>query len=335
MTAILGPASLLLIILAGYLFKRFGLFGAKDYRVIQTAEFNVVLPGAIIYSFATNPHDVSYLWLSVFGFFCALIPPVLIFLTTRRRGVADRAFLMLNGAGFNIGNFCFPVMQSMLGSASLVTGAMFDMGNCVVVAAGNNLLTQRLLHIDPDRPLSEQNHGDMTVTRLPRIKPKDRDARRLARRATILSIARSFLTSVPFDTYLLMIVLMFTGVKLPGVVVDVLGPVGDANGFCSMLMVGMLMDFPNSRREVSQALRVVACRIPFAVLFALTAWFLLPYDAPTRKAIVMLCMAPTAVFATLFSDRVLGNAKMAGFCLSVTAVMGIVAMTAANYLIPA
>ena len=55
MSAILTPVGLLLIILAGYLFKRFGLFGQKDYRVLQTAEFNIVLPGAIVYSFATNP----------------------------------------------------------------------------------------------------------------------------------------------------------------------------------------------------------------------------------------------------------------------------------------
>ena len=39
MSAILTPVGLLLIILTGYLFKRFGLFGQKDYRVLQTAEF--------------------------------------------------------------------------------------------------------------------------------------------------------------------------------------------------------------------------------------------------------------------------------------------------------
>ena len=65
MSAILTPVGLLLIILAGYLFKRFGLFGQKDYRVLQTAEFNIVLPGAIVYSFATNPHDISLLLISV------------------------------------------------------------------------------------------------------------------------------------------------------------------------------------------------------------------------------------------------------------------------------
>lgn len=122
MSAILTPVGLLLIILAGYLFKRFGLFGQKDYRVLQTAEFNIVLPGAIVYSFATNPHDISLLLISVFAFLFAFIPVVFIFLATRKRNVTDRAFLMLNGAGFNLGCFSFPVVQSFWGAGAVGAG---------------------------------------------------------------------------------------------------------------------------------------------------------------------------------------------------------------------
>ena len=156
MSAILTPVGLLLIILAGYLFKRFGLFGQKDYRVLQTAEFNIVLPGAIVYSFATNPHDISLLLISVFAFLFAFIPVVFIFLATRKRNVTDRAFLMLNGAGFNLGCFSFPVVQSFWGAGAVVPAAMFDIGNCVMVAAGTNVLTQQLLHIQPGKTLAEQ-----------------------------------------------------------------------------------------------------------------------------------------------------------------------------------
>ncbi len=133
MSAILTPVGLLLIMLAGYLFKRFGLFGQKDYRVLQTAEFNIVLPGAIVYSFATNPHDVSLLWVSLFAFLFAALPVVFIFLATHKRNVTDRAFLMLNGAGFNLGCFSFPVVQSFWGAGAVVPAAMFDIGNCIMV----------------------------------------------------------------------------------------------------------------------------------------------------------------------------------------------------------
>ena len=145
MSTLIQPIALLAIILTGYLFKRAGKFKNRDYRIMQVALFNLVLPCAIIYSFATNPHDSSMLWISVFGFVVAFIPPVLIFLTTRHTPVQDRAFTMLNGSGFNIGCFCFPVVQAFLGTAAIVPAAMFDIGNCVMVAAGTNVMTQTLL----------------------------------------------------------------------------------------------------------------------------------------------------------------------------------------------
>ena len=62
MSAIIRPVVLLAIIALGYAFKRLGLFRPRDYRVIQTAEFDIVLPGAITYSFAANPHSIGLLW---------------------------------------------------------------------------------------------------------------------------------------------------------------------------------------------------------------------------------------------------------------------------------
>ncbi|HAK71331.1 MAG TPA: permease, partial [Bifidobacterium sp.] len=123
MSALIQPVALLLIILTGYLFKRVGKFKNRDYRVVQVALFDLALPCAIIYSFATNPHDVSMLWISVFGFVVSFVPLVLIFLATRHKSVQDRAFVMLNGAGFNIGCFCYPVVQAFLGTAAIVPAA--------------------------------------------------------------------------------------------------------------------------------------------------------------------------------------------------------------------
>ena len=333
MSAILTPVGLLLIILAGYLFKRFGLFGQKDYRVLQTAEFNIVLPGAIVYSFATNPHDISLLLISVFAFLFAFIPVVFIFLATRKRNVTDRAFLMLNGAGFNLGCFSFPVVQSFWGAGAVVPAAMFDIGNCVMVAAGTNVMTQTLLHIQPGKTLDEQYQGHAPV--LPYTKPKDRDARRLARHALLRNVAKGFFGSIPFDTYLVMIVLMLANVKIPAAVATFVEPLANANSFVAMLMVGMLMDLPAGRDDVMKLLKIIGLRLPFGLLFAVCAWFVLPFGANVREAVVMCCLAPIAVFSTLFTDEVLGNAKLAGFSLSVSAIIGLVMMTGAHFLLAA
>ena len=306
MQALIQPVALLLIILAGYAFKRAGLFGQRDYRILQTAIFDLVLPGAIIYSFATNPHEIKLLWISVFGLIVALIPPIVIFLATLHKPVARRAFMMLNGSGFNVGCFCFPVVSSFLGTAAIVPAAMFDIGNCVMVAAGTNVITQLLLHIQPGKTLSEQHAGDAPT--LPYIKPKDKDAKRLARRALLRNVLKGFFGSVPFDVYMLMIVLTLAQVKIPGWIATMVQPLSNANSFCAMLMVGMLMDLPASRRDVKDVLTVIGWRVPFAIAFAAITWFILPFSASIREAVALCCLAPIAVFSTLFTDKVLGNA---------------------------
>ena len=324
MQALIQPVALLLIILAGYAFKRAGLFGQRDYRILQTAIFDLVLPGAIIYSFATNPHEIKLLWISVFG---------VIFLATLHKPVARRAFMMLNGSGFNVGCFCFPVVSSFLGTAAIVPAAMFDIGNCVMVAAGTNVITQLLLHIQPGKTLSEQHAGDAPT--LPYIKPKDKDAKRLARRALLRNVLKGFFGSVPFDVYMLMIVLTLAQVKIPGWIATMVQPLSNANSFCAMLMVGMLMDLPASRRDVKDVLTVIGWRVPFAIAFAAITWFILPFSASIREAVALCCLAPIAVFSTLFTDKVLGNAKLAGFSLTITAVLSLIMMTGAHFLFTA
>ena len=333
MSALIQPVALLLIILAGYLFKRAGMFKDRDYRIMQTAIFDLVLPGAIIYSFATNPHDSSMLLISVFGLVVAFIPPVIIFLTSRDKPVQDRAFTMLNGSGFNVGCFCFPVVQAFLGTAAIVPAAMFDIGNCVMVAAGTNVMTQTLLHIQPGKTLGEQYQGSAPT--LPYTKPKDKDARRLARKALLWNVFKGFFGSVPFDTYLLMIILTLADVRIPNAIATLVEPLANANSFCAMLMVGMLMDLPSDRQDVMKLVRVIGWRLPFGLLFAAAAWFLLPFGTSIREAVAMCCLAPIAVFSTLFTDKVLGNAKLAGFSLSITAIISLVMMTGAHFLFAA
>ncbi|BDR54245.1 permease [Bombiscardovia apis] len=331
MGVLVQPGTLLLIIVAGYLLKRAGVFGANDYRVVQAAEFNLVLPGAIIYSFATNPHHVSFLLISLFGLIAALIPPLCVFFTSRHTPVANRAFRMLNVSGFNIGCFSFPMLQALIGPQVLVAAAMFDIGNTTMVAAGTTVMTQSLLRIKPGIPLPDQHPGSAPT--LPADNLSDSDARRLHRRSLLRGVAKGFFGSPSFDVYLLMVAFMLAGINLPGWVALVSKPFAGANAFCSMLMVGMLMDLPACRDDFAAVGKVLAWRLPCGVAFAAAAWFLLPFDPLIRQAVALCCLSPTAIFATMYTDKVLGNAKLAGFTLALTAVISTFMMVAAHLLL--
>ncbi|GAA6123559.1 AEC family transporter [Bifidobacterium psychraerophilum] len=332
MQGVIQPLTLLAVIIAGYGLKRIGIFKQRDYRVMQGVVFNFTLPAAIIHSFATNDHQLSMLWLSLFGMSTSLIPLLVIFLSTRHTPVRSRVFTMLNGCGMNVGNFCLPVVTALMGASASMPVIMFDIGNSVMACAGMYVLTTALLHIPQGQTLDPKIVGAATV--MPYTRITDRHARWLSRRSHLRSILRSFITSVPFDTYLIMVTLMFLGLNLPDWVARFMEPISNANGFCSMLMVGMLMDLPSSRKDIRSVLTVIAWKLGFAVLFSLAAWYLLPFSAEVSKAIIMVCLAPTAVFSTLFTDRVLGNAKLAGFTLASTGLLSLALMTAVNLLIP-
>ena len=54
-----------------------------------------------------------------------------------------------------------------------------------------------------------------------------------------------------------------------------------------------------------------------------------------REIIVLGSFAPITIFSTKFTDSLTGNAKLAGFSLSVSAIIGLVMMTGAPFLLAA
>lgn len=301
------------IICLGYLLKHFHLFGNKDYRIMQVVVFDVTLPAAILVSFATNPHSVNLLWVTLFGFLAALFPVPFVFMATKKKKLSERAFLMLNTSGFNIGNFCFPILQAFYGGGALVTGAMFDIGNAIMTSAGSHVMTTSLLHIDMDKPLTEQNPNEEKATKS------------LWERTKIILLG--FLKSGPFDMYIIMTLVVLFNIPISSTFANFVKPLGDANPFCSLLMVGMLTELPANWNDLRQVLEVISWRLPCGCLFMLAAWFLLPLDVVTREAVALMCFAPTAVFSTLFTDKVLGNAKLAGLTLAATCLTAVIIMT--------
>ena len=188
-------------------------------------------------------------------------------------------------------------------------------------------MTQGLLHIRPGQSL-DPDAGEP-------VKLDDPDARKLHRKAAAISIFKGFLSSPSFDTYMVMVCFTLAGISLPDWSAQITRPFSAANAFCSMLMVGMLMDLPGGRDDVKSVLQILAWRLPFGILFATAAWYLLPFEPLIRQAVALCCLAPTAVFATMFTDKVLGNARLAGFTLALTAVIGAVLMVLAHLLMGA
>lgn len=326
MQVVLQPIALLLIIAAGYIMKRTKIVTEQGYRVLEQAIIWLTLPADIVYSFTVNDPERSMLWISVFGFVCALIPIPFYFLITRHRPITQRFFLMINGSGSNVGNFTFPVIQALMGMGAILPSVMYDIGNCIVVSATSNAVTSAMLKIPADRPLKDVIEVDENGNGHVRVETQDPDAVRIAKRHQRMAVLKSFLTSPSFDVYILLIILLLFGIRLPHGVATFLKPIADANTFCSMAMIGMLMELPTSKRETKQVAEVFGWRLGFSLLFV-AASFLLPFDMKTRTIVAISTLSPASIFATMFTDKALGDAKSAGFTLTLTCISSLIIMT--------
>ena len=300
--------SLLMVIVVAYALKHLHVFGEHDYKVAQAFAFNLTLPCAIVLSFATNKHDMSMLWIVLFGFLSALIPLFVVFLGTHGDETRYRAFEMLNASGLNLGAFCLPVAQTLIGPSAGLPVVMMDVGNAIVATAAALSVTKSLLHMDDA-------------------------AANLPIGLKLRNIARDFVSSLSFDTYMLMLMLMIAHVTIPQWIVQLVTPFANANAFVTMAMVGLMMEVPSEAKDRLALLKVIVWRAGFAVVIGVAGWYLLPID-PSLKGIMLLCAAsPVTVFSTKFTESLTGNPKLAGFSLTVTGLISLAAMTAIHMVV--
>ena len=260
-------------------------------------------------SFATNKHPMNLLWLVVFGLFACLIPLFVVYFGSRGDEPRYRAYQMLNASGLNIGAFCLPVVQTFMGPSAGLPVIMLDIGNAIIATAASLTITRSLLHL-----------GSPT--------------KNLPLSLKIKNIAHDFYSSISFDCYMLMLVIMFAGWSVPHWIVTLITPFANANAFAAMAMIGLMMEIPDSHKDRSELGKVIAWRFLFSIIIALSAWFLLPLDERVREIMVLAAFAPVTIFSTKFTDSLTGNAKLAGFSLTVTAVIGLTFMTILHAVLP-
>ncbi len=137
--------SFILIIAIGYSFKRIGVFGPKDYKIITKIIMNITLPCALVTGFANFKMDTSMLFIILLGFLGNIIMSFVGFVLARNKENKEKAFNMLNLAGYNIGCFTLPYVQSFMGAYAVGITSLFDIGNSIMCTGGTYALASVLL----------------------------------------------------------------------------------------------------------------------------------------------------------------------------------------------
>ncbi|MDR3597813.1 AEC family transporter [Clostridium sp.] len=279
--------SFVLIIVIGYVFKRIGVFGSKDYKIVTKIVMNITLPCALITGFANFKIDTSMLFIIVLGLLMNIIMSFIGFIIARNKDSKEKAFYMLNVAGYNIGCFTLPYVQSFLGVYAVGITSLFDIGNSIMCTGGTYAIASGI-----------SGEGD---------------------RQTIKGFLRKIFSSVPFDTYLAMFIITITGIKLPQVIFNVTSNLSAGNAFLSMLMIGMIFECKFRKEQLLKIISILSIRYLSAGIAALIIYLVLPFSMGIKRDLIIVVFSPIPVLAAVFTGRCGSDEGLAGvinsFCI--------------------
>ena len=298
MNYMVKPLSYVLLIVLGYVLKRAGFFGREDYRLMSRIMINITLPCTIVRAFSGFSRDPQMFLIVGISFVCSMLPPILMYLATPGVDTRLRAYRMINIGGYNIGCFSLPLIEAFFGSTGVVAACMFDVGNAVMMTGGAYALTSTLLKTGGE---TRESAGDILM---------------------------KFLRSAPFDTYLIVFLLMALNVQLPEAVYTLAQPAANANAFIAMLMIGMMFEPAGDRTKLTEAARELAVRYAIAAVFALACYVLTPFELVVRQTLVVLCFGPLSSLAPIYTDRCRSDTALASFTNSVSIAVSLVLMLA-------
>ena len=201
---LLRAGSFVTIILLGFLLRKIGFFQREVFSLLSKITIQVTLPCAIITSFSGKVIDPALLSLSVLALCCGLVYVFMGYLVNRNRDREQQSFAILNLPGCNVGNYVIPFAQSFLGASGVIAVSIFDTGNAAICLGGAYSLAAMV---------------------------KDGNRFSLGR------ILRSLLRSVPFVTYMLMLLMNLVHLSVPTFVLSVAEIGANANAFMAMLMI--------------------------------------------------------------------------------------------------
>ena len=287
-------ASLILIIVIGYVIKRIGWVNAEDFPKFSKIVLRITLPCALITSFNTFDITSNLLFLTAIGLLANLILQITGYLVNQRKGGIAQAFGIINLGSYNVGAFAMPYIAGLMGPQSIIFASLFDVGNSFGAAG---------IGYGWSRSVANENQ-----------------------KTTLGGFLKLMFLSPLFDTYLILLLMRLLGLQLPDEVITFTSTVGGANTFLAMLMIGIGLELGLDAHRFKLAFKYLAIRYGFSLIFSILTVLFLPVSMVVKTILCMLFFSPIASMATGFTDEAGGDVETSAFMNSVSILIGIFAM---------
>ena len=256
------------IIILGYTVKKIGVLHQDDFMVLSKIVIRITTPAAIAVSFAGKEIDLSLLLLILLGLGSGILLVAAAYLLSLRNSKNQRAFNMLNVAGYNIGNFALPFVQGFLGPVGIIVTSLFDTGNAIVALGGA---------YGAASTVKDGSGFDLKL------------------------IAGKLVRSVPFMCYIILVTLNLAKIPLPTPMVSCLQIIANANAFLAMFMLGVGFNLSGDFKQIGIIAKVLSIRYTLSALMAVAVYFLLPMDLEVRQTLVILLFSPISSIVPAFT----------------------------------
>lgn len=292
---LLKASGFILVIVIGYTMKQLGFAGKKDALFLSRVIMNVTLPCALIAAYSATGFDLPLATALLLGLAGNLTTNLVGFLVTMNMSGSQRACAMLNMSGYNIGTFALPFILALFPDSPVAYVLLFDMGNALMCLGGNYTLAS----------LTQKSEEKITFVK----------------------ICRQLFSSVPFDTYLILMVLSLAQISIPDSLINVAKVAGNANAFLAMLMIGLMLEISMPARGRMSTLRILSFRYLVNGILALFVYFVFPLTVEIKEMLVLCLMAPVSLAAPVFSNRLQIPPAVPAAVNSISIIIALIVMT--------
>lgn len=295
MTEVLTQSgALIFIIFLGFAFKRGGWAKAEHFAMLSRTVLYVTLPAMLITAF--NDFDLTplLLLLSLFGFVLAMGLHVVGWWMERKSPPPEKAFGIINGSSFNLGAFSTPYVAQFIGSHAIIYASLFDVGVSFATAG---------IAYGWARSVTAQKGT-----------------------TSLLTFIKYMFISPVFVTYLFLLTMRLLDLSLPDFVISMATPIGAANPFLAMFMIGIGLEVRLRRDKYKKAFRFLAVRYLVVIAVGVAAWFLLPFDHEVRVILSVVLASPLAVMTAAFTLQTRGDVQLSTFMISLSVIISVIAM---------
>ncbi|MBE5781346.1 MAG: hypothetical protein E7328_05945 [Clostridiales bacterium] len=290
-TILVKSATFLLIVALGYGLKCKGFFKKEDKDLLSKIVSRITLPCMILTSVQNLYFDLIPLMMMAA---CIVLNIALLLfcrILFRSHTPIERGSAMIAMSGFNVANVTFPFVSTFLSPLCMSYAVMFDIGNSLGwLGLGVSWANQEATG---------------------------------SGRFSLKALLGFLMKSIPFLTYLFIILMGIFGLHLPKEVLTITGTIGNANTFLVMLMIGIMLELNISKNQRKDVMTIVGIRTAISVmLIALVLLLPLPH---TAKQALCMCLVPAIPsIATVFSKELGDDSSLPAVLNSISLVLGIV-----------